>query len=175
MSAIPLSLPRSCATLPTPTRSTPIRLPSVTNVFHSRHLQPAHINRRFGRCPSPLPALLARLLVGGQVERDEEEKIGAQDGAAGNGGELLPSASPGIGHPGEVGRGEIGVRCEVDKSCEEYPLAPATWLYVFGGRERLTEVNDELSNLETGNPFFPPDADPSRTLEVVPIHDNVNK
>ena len=170
-----LSLPRSCATLPTPAGSTPIRLPSVTYVFHRGHLQPAHVDRRFGRCPPPLPALLARLLVGGQVKRDEEEQIGAQDGAAGNGSELLTGASSRVGHVGEVGRGEVGVRCEVDKSYEEYPLAPRLWLYVQVKEERPTEVNDELSNLQTGDPFFPPDADASRTLEVVPVHDNVDQ
>ena len=98
----------------------------MTNVFDGGHLQPAHINCRFGRCASPLPALLARLLVGGQVEGDEEEKIGTQDGAAGNGGKFLTSASPGVGHVGEVGRGEIGVRCEVDEPCEDIPVSASS-------------------------------------------------
>jgi hypothetical protein len=39
----------------------------------------------------------------------------------------------------------------------------------------LTKVDDELDNLETGDPLLPPDANATSTLEVVPVHDNVNK
>jgi hypothetical protein len=39
---------------------------------------------------------------------------------------------------------------------------------------RQTEVNDELSDLKTGDPLLPPDADTTGRLEVVPVHDNVN-
>lgn len=38
----------------------------------------------------------------------------------------------------------------------------------------LTKVNDELNDLETSNPFLPPDADSTSALEVVPVHHNVN-
>ena len=38
---------------------------------------------------------------------------------------------------------------------------------------RRTEVEDELSNLADGDVLLPPDADASRALEVVPVHDNV--
>jgi hypothetical protein len=43
------------------------------------------------------------------------------------------------------------------------------------GSERLTEINDELDDLESCDPLLPPDADATCTLEVVPVHDNVNK
>lgn len=37
-----------------------------------------------------------------------------------------------------------------------------------------TQINDELDDLKTSDPFLPPDADASRTLEVVPVHNDVN-
>ena len=40
---------------------------------------------------------------------------------------------------------------------------------------RLTEINDELDDLETSDPLLPPDADAARALEVVPVHDHVNR
>jgi hypothetical protein len=39
----------------------------------------------------------------------------------------------------------------------------------------LTEVNDELDDLETSNPLLPPDSDATSALEVVPVHDNVDR
>ena len=41
-------------------------------------------------------------------------------------------------------------------------------------RERLTKINDELDDLETGDPLLPPDTDATRALEVVPVHDDVD-
>jgi len=37
-----------------------------------------------------------------------------------------------------------------------------------------TEINHELNDLKTGDPLLPPDADPTGTLEVVPVHHNVD-
>lgn len=39
----------------------------------------------------------------------------------------------------------------------------------------LTEVNDELNNLQHGNVLLPPDADTTGTLEVVPVHHDVDQ
>ena len=39
----------------------------------------------------------------------------------------------------------------------------------------LTESNNELHDLQTGDPFLPPDSDSSRALEIVPVHDHVDK
>lgn len=39
----------------------------------------------------------------------------------------------------------------------------------------LTKVDNELDDLETGDPFFPPDTDTTGALEVVPVHDNVDQ
>lgn len=40
---------------------------------------------------------------------------------------------------------------------------------------KLTKVNDELHDLQHGNILLPPDADTTGTLEVVPVHDNVDQ
>ena len=37
-----------------------------------------------------------------------------------------------------------------------------------------TKINDELDNLEAGDPLLPPDADATGALEIVPVHDDVN-
>lgn len=60
-------------------------------------------------------ARLSVTLVSGQVERDEENEIRAEDGNTGKGSELLASALAGVGHPGPVSRGEVGVGSEVDE------------------------------------------------------------
>lgn len=39
----------------------------------------------------------------------------------------------------------------------------------------LTQVNDELYDLENGDPFLPPDADATGALEVVPVHHDVDQ
>jgi len=56
------------------------------------------------------------LLVGGEVEGDEENEVRADDTHTSKGSELLASALAGIGHPGVVGRGEVGVGGEVDEA-----------------------------------------------------------
>ena len=43
-----------------------------------------------------------------------------------------------------------------------------------GAQSFLTEVNDELNNLQTGDPLLPPDANAASGLEVVPVHDDVD-
>ena len=60
---------------------------------------------------------LAVLLVGGEVERDEEEEVRAEDHNARDGSKLLASALDGVGQPLPVGRGEVGPRGEVDEAC----------------------------------------------------------
>ncbi|KAI6755183.1 hypothetical protein HG531_004289 [Fusarium graminearum] len=96
---------------------------------------------------------LSLLLVGGEVEGDEEDEVRADGDDTGESSKLLARALASIGHPLEVGRGEVGVRGEVDES----------------------EINDELDDLETGNPFLPPNTDTTSALEVVPVHDDVDE
>lgn len=40
--------------------------------------------------------------------------------------------------------------------------------------ERLTEINDELDDLESRDPLLPPDANATCALEVVPVHDDMD-
>lgn len=70
----------------------------------------AHASQRLAR------GALATLLVGSQVEGDEEDEVGAQDDDARKGSKLLTGTLSSVGHPGPVGRGEVGVRGEVDKA-----------------------------------------------------------
>lgn len=114
---------------------------------------------------------LAALLVGGEVEGDEENQVRAENSNTGEGSELLASASTGAGHRGEVSRGEVGVRGEVNEAYSE--LVSANWS-VAVCVAILTKIDDELDDLETSNPLLPPDADTTSTLEVVPVHDNVH-
>lgn len=37
-----------------------------------------------------------------------------------------------------------------------------------------TKIKDKLGDLANSDVLLPPDADAARTLEVVPVHDNVN-
>ena len=39
---------------------------------------------------------------------------------------------------------------------------------------QLTQINDELRNLESGNPFLPPDPNPPGSLKIVPVHHDVD-
>lgn len=60
---------------------------------------------------------LTVLLVGGDVEGDEEEEVRGDDAHAGEGGKFLACAVACVWHPGEVGRGEVSVGGEVDEDC----------------------------------------------------------
>lgn len=42
------------------------------------------------------------------------------------------------------------------------------------GGSGLTKVNNKLDNLETSDPFLPPNTDTTSALEVVPVHNNVH-
>lgn len=60
---------------------------------------------------------LASLVVGGNVKRDEQHQVGRDDDHTGECSKFLTSALAGVGHAGEVGAGEVGVRGEVDETC----------------------------------------------------------
>jgi hypothetical protein len=56
---------------------------------------------------------LAILLIGCEVERDEEHEVRAQSSNTSKCGKLLTGTMSSIWHPLEVGGGEVGVGCEV--------------------------------------------------------------
>lgn len=60
--------------------------------------------------------LLGTLVVCGEVEGNEEDEVGRESRNAGQGGKLLAGALAGVGQEVEVGRGEVGVRGEVDET-----------------------------------------------------------
>ena len=114
---------------------------------------------------------LASPLVGRKVEADEEEEVAAENAAASDGSELLAGAPASVGHPRKVGGSEVGVGRKVDESCgtdKQPDYAPSR----SGPR---TKINDELQDLEAGDPLLPPNTDAARRLEVVPIHDDVDE
>ena len=39
----------------------------------------------------------------------------------------------------------------------------------------FTEIDEELDYLKPSNPLLPPDADAARALEVVPVHEDVDR
>lgn len=80
------------------------------------NLELGHVDHRLSSSVATGTAGLRGLLVGGDVERDEEEQVRADDGDSGESGELLTSALAHIGSPGEVGRGEVGVRGKVNEA-----------------------------------------------------------
>lgn len=59
---------------------------------------------------------LAVFLVGCKVEGDEEDEVGADDTHSGESGKFLSGAFARVRHPGEVGRGEVGVGCEINEA-----------------------------------------------------------
>lgn len=59
---------------------------------------------------------LALLLVGGEIEQDEEDEVGAEDDDAGECSKLFSCTLAVVGHPGKVGRGEVRVGCVVDEA-----------------------------------------------------------
>jgi len=69
-----------------------------------------------GSCCLATGWALSILLVSCQVEGDEEDEVGADYAHACECCKLLAGAVSCIWHPLEVGRGEVGVRGEVDES-----------------------------------------------------------
>lgn len=136
-----------------PIRQEILGFPAETppRLVNGRDLFILHLHERAGRAAAA--GLWWRFHICGQVEADEEEKVTAQDSHAGECGKLLAGTSAVVRHPGEVGGSEVGVGAEVDEA----------------------EVDDELSDLEDRNVLFPPDADAACGLEVVPVHDHVDK
>lgn len=74
-----------------------------------------HLNITERPCSFAASEAFALLLVGCEVERDEEQEVRADNAHTSKCGKFLSSAVARVWHPWEVGRGEVGVRCEVDK------------------------------------------------------------
>jgi hypothetical protein len=81
-------------------------------------LEVLHIDQRLLASVAAGTSRLAGLVIGGNVEGDEEDEVGADDADASHGSELLTGALAHIGEPLEVGGGEIGVGGKVDEALE---------------------------------------------------------
>lgn len=54
-------------------------------------------------------------------------------------------------------------------------VAGRAFLALGYSRMSLTEIYDELEDLQSSDPLFPPDANATSGLEVVPVHDHMNE
>ena len=81
-----------------------------------RDFEILHVDGRLLRSVSPGPALVTGLLVCCEVEGDEKEEVGAEDGHASECGKFLAGAFAIVWHVGKVGGSEVGVGCKVHKS-----------------------------------------------------------
>jgi hypothetical protein len=111
---------------------------------------PREVTSILGRIRFPFS--LSFLLVRSEVEGDEENEARADNNNTSKVGKVLSSTLDGVEHPGEICRGKLCVRCEVDEA----------------------DVDDELDYLEASDPLLAPDTDPTSTLKVVPVHDNMD-
>lgn len=127
----------------------------ILNALQIRHFHPTHINRSPRRSLTKSPTLLPStssfciiLLISRKIETDEQQQIAAQYTHTRKRREFLPGAFPSRGERREVGAAEVCV----------------------GGEVNEAEIDDELNDLEDCDPFFPPYANASGSLEVVPVH-----
>lgn len=79
-------------------------------------LEVSHIDQRLLASVAAGASGLGSLVVGGNVEGDEKNQVGADDANTSQGSEFLAGALAHVGHPGEVGRGEVGIGGEVDEA-----------------------------------------------------------
>jgi len=132
-------------------RSLPPTKPPL-RLTHRRNLLILHLNQRTRR---PIPALqpLHALPIRLRIECQKQYQIARDNHHSTDARKLLTGTRPHVGHPREVGRGEVGVGGEVDEA----------------------QIDDELQDLQDGDVLFPPGADAAGGLEVVPVHDDVDE
>lgn len=82
-------------------------------------LEVAHVDQGLLASVAARTADLGFLLIGGDVEGDEQEQVGGDDTDTSESSEFLTGALAHVGGPREVSRGEVSVRSEVDKACWE--------------------------------------------------------
>ena len=127
----------------------------ILNALQIRHFHPTHINRSPRRSLTKSPTLLPSspsfriiLLIGREIETDKQQQIAAQYTHTRKRREFFPGAFSSRWKGREVGAAEVCV----------------------GGEVNEAEIDDELNDLEDCDPFFPPYANTSGSLEVVPVH-----
>lgn len=96
------------------------------------------------------------LLVDVNVERNKQDEVRGQDG----------TAAVGSAH------GAGTVRASEQKALQLRKVGENNLLE--GGEVNKAQVQDELDDLETGDPLLPPDTNASGGQEVVPVHHHVD-
>lgn len=81
-----------------------------------RNFKVPHVDQRFLASVAAGTSSLGGLIVGGNVEGDEQDQVGADDADTSQGSEFLTGTLAHVGKPREVGRGEVGVRGEVNEA-----------------------------------------------------------
>lgn len=79
------------------------------------HLVSRHVNNSLLASVAARAASLGGLVVGDNVEGNEQNEVGCEDAHSSESGELLTGTVAHVGNPREVGRGEVGVGSEVDE------------------------------------------------------------
>ncbi len=97
---------------------------------------------------------LSRLLVGVYVERDEKKQVRRQDEVSVGGGALSPVTGA---HVWKV------------------ILEEAVGVVGVGGEIHENQIDQELDDLDSGDPLFPPNVDSHRRKIVVEVHQDVDK
>lgn len=95
------------------------RLGSISSSWstNGRDLRVPHFNQGLAASVATRTTSLGRLVVGGNVEGDEQHQVGRDDDHASESSELFASTLACVGHVGEVGAGEVGVGGEVNEAC----------------------------------------------------------
>lgn len=76
---------------------------AVAVAVGGRHLELGHIDDSLATSVAAGTSALGSLVVGGDVEGDEQEEVGGDDSNSGESGELFSGTHTHVGCPGEVG------------------------------------------------------------------------
>jgi len=160
---------------------TPARFPNFPNsglLATTRNLGTRHIDSSLcSRVPSLATCSstsLGLLAVCDKIEGDEKQEVGRKDDAAGDGCELLAGAFTVVWHPSKVCAGEVCVGREVDEACVTVVISGVGGKAIALQTGGLTKVYYKLNDLETCDPFFPPNPHTAGGLKVVPVHHDVD-
>lgn len=120
MDALRFSGPRSGASIGFATRhSRSVGVGVVVGVRVTRdrgHLKVLHIDQRLLAGVSAWAGALAGSVVGGKVEGNKQNKVRGNDTNSGQRSKFFACTFAVVRDPREVGRGEIGIRGEIDEA-----------------------------------------------------------
>jgi len=96
---------------------------------------------------------LGALLIGREIEGNKEEEVGAESCASSESGKFLSGAGTNVRQPWSIGAGVV----------------------IPGGEVNEAKADNELGDLEAGDPLLPPNLDATSALEIVPVHHDVHE